>query len=221
MRPLDLTGQRFGRLEVLGRAGSKCGHTLWHCRCDCGNETYVLACGLRSGNVVSCGCWKNELAGKGNLSHGKSKSRLYEVWKAMRQRCNNPNHDSYKNYGGRGIYICDEWNDYTAFEEWAIKNGYGGSAKFGECTIERKDNSGPYSPDNCVFANWSEQQNNTRNNHRITIDGETKTLTDWCEIYGIRPSTVLRRIGLGWSEEKSITTPTGAKNPIHPTQDVV
>lgn len=212
MKALELSGQRFGRLTVIERAGSKCGHSLWLCRCDCGKETYVIAGALKNKATISCGCWQREQAREINIRHNKSKSRLYVVWKGMRQRCNNPNHSSYPNYGGRGIKVCKEWDDFLEFEKWAVEQGYDGKAEFGECTLERKDNSGNYCPENCRFATWSEQQNNSRNNHRITINGETHTLTEWCKIMRINPSTVLRRIkGFGWSEEKAIFTPVYKK----------
>lgn len=208
MKALELTGKRFGRLQVIKRVGSKCGHSLWLCKCNCGAETYVTACALRKGDTVSCGCWKDEQTAKRNVKHKHSSSRLYAVWKGIKQRCNNPNHSSYANYGGRGIKMCKEWENFSEFEKWAMEHGYDKDASFGKCTIERIDNNGPYCPDNCRFATWNEQQNNSRNNHRITISGETHTLTEWCDKMGLKPTTVLRRIkGLGWSEEKAIMTP--------------
>ena len=135
-------------------------------------------------------------------------TRIYEIWCGMKKRCYNENDRSYARYGGRGITVCEEWkNDFSAFYNWAMQNGYAENL-----TIDRIDNSKGYCPDNCRIATWSEQQNNSRNNHRITINGETHTLTEWCEKRDINPATVLSRIKkFGWSEEKAIMTPARKK----------
>ena len=132
-------------------------------KCDCGNEALVSTKSLRSGNTLSCGCLRDEMISEVNKKHGMShKSRLYNVWVGMRQRCSDPNHISYHNYGGRGVRVCDTWNDYTSFEEWSMKNGYDPSAPYGKCTLDRIDVNGNYEPSNCRWVDFKTQANNKR-----------------------------------------------------------
>lgn len=158
----DLTGQRYNRLIVIAREGTnRFGASTWRCRCDCGNTTVVARSSLLSGGTKSCGCWHKNYVETQLTTHGKKGTRLYMVWKAMNQRCNNPKHKSYPRYGGRGITVCDEWkNDFQAFYDWAMTTGYDENAPKGQCTIDRIDNDKGYSPDNCRWADMKIQVGN-------------------------------------------------------------
>lgn len=205
----DLTGQRFGRLTAISsRMDSDNRRCVWLCKCDCGNYKEFKSATLISGRAQSCGCLHNEIISKMSTTHGMSKTRLYSVWKGMRTRCYNPNSKSYKNYGGRGILICDEWkNDFLSFYLWAFANGYNPNAKHFECTLDRIDVDGNYCPENCRWVSNTQQANNTRSVSRYTINGVEHTMTDWCNIYSIPKENVQARLQLGWDFEKAVSTP--------------
>lgn len=177
----DLTGKRIGRLVVKEWLGtdirSKNKQSIYRCECDCGNIKNISRSDLMSGRVFSCGCYAIEIRTK----HNGYRDRLYNIWSAMRDRCNNSNHPSYYAYGGRGIKVCDEWDDYKIFKDWAMKNGYNPDAEFQECTIDRVDNDGNYEPNNCRFVNFDVQSNNRQNTIRIEMDGNIKSLKQWCD----------------------------------------
>lgn len=169
MKTIDETGNRYGRLTVVCRAGStKNGEAMWLCLCDCGNESIVRGTKLRRMETRSCGCLEQEtrvLNGNRRMipTHGMSSSRLYGVWSGMKKRCNNPSHPHYKDYGGRGISVCNEWDkDFYTFAAWALSHGYDENAAKGQCTLDRIDSDGDYCPENCRFADMVVQQNNRR-----------------------------------------------------------
>lgn len=202
---VDLTGQRFGRLTAIAPAGkNKSGNYMWECVCDCGTRTVVASGGLRSGTIVSCGCYIREVTSKRSKTHGETGTRLYKIWIGMKNRCHNPEADNYKDYGGRGIAVCEEWrHSYLTFSTWAKQNGYADNL-----SIDRIDNDKGYSPDNCRWVNRFVQGNNKRSNAVFTIDGETKTVTQWARIYGINPITVFSRLYKGMDIVEALTKST-------------
>lgn len=163
----DLTGERFGRLTVIQRCGSdKNGRALFECKCECGNLTVATGKLLLTGRKKSCGCLTHDILLERNTVHGNAArgkvERLYKVWLSMRSRIYNPHEAVYKHYGGRGITMCKEWDDYQAFRTWAYANGYDETAKRGKCTIDRIDVNGNYCPENCRFVDQSTQMKNIR-----------------------------------------------------------
>ena len=197
---VDLAGQRFGRLMVLEECGRKNGGVVWRCQCDCGNITEVRSNHLRKGAVVSCGCYNREVISV----HDQTHTRLYRIWRCMRERCNNPASQEAERYGGRGIKVCKEWDDFEKFYEWAYANGYEEKAKRGDCTLDRIDNDGDYEPSNCRWADMKVQGRNRRNNRMLTFGGETHCMTEWAEMLGIKPSTISTRLRRGWSVEDAL-----------------
>lgn len=177
----DLTGYRFGRLTVLRKSDDylqkELSNIKWHCICDCGNEVDVRSFDLRRGRTKSCGCLHKDIVSKhGELKNGTPKSRLYQIWIDMRSRCNNKNLKCYHNYGGRGIKICDEWNEFKNFSDWSLINGYSDLL-----TIDRIDVNGNYEPDNCRWVTKKEQENNRRNNICDCYNGEMMTMMQFSE----------------------------------------
>ena len=200
---IDLTGQRFGRLTVIERAeNSKHKKARWKCLCDCGGVIVVEALLLKQEKTKSCGCYRREYARTHHptrIIHGEYNTRLYILWSRMRARC----HDS-KNirYGGRGIAVCEEWEaSFEAFRDWALANGYQD-----DLSIDRKDNDGPYSPDNCRWATAKEQANNRSSNTVITYNNESHTISEWSEIIGVRSDTLRLRLKAGWSIEEALSS---------------
>ncbi|MEH7181090.1 hypothetical protein V7108_24985 [Neobacillus vireti] len=176
-----LEGNRYGRLTVLKKA-ERTGY--WECHCSCGTHKTIIGYNLLKGIANSCGCISRERLierNKANSTHNMRNTRLYHIWDTMKARCLRPNSKDYKNYGARGITICEEWrNQFEAFYMWAMDYGYEP-----HLTLDRVDVNGKYEPTNCRWATTKEQGNNTRFNRHITINAETKTIAQWSEISGI------------------------------------
>lgn len=184
----DLTGQKFGRLTVLKCTGQDKHHdNTFLCKCDCGNEKIVAGYRLKNGHTQSCGCYNREVTSEYFTKHGLSTEPLYFVWKAMIARCENPENPNYFRYGERGISVCDEWHDVETFYKWALE-GYEEGLE-----IDRVNNDGGYSPDNCKWSTRSEQLRNTRRNVLVELNGVTKPLIDWANEYGLKVNTIQYR----------------------------
>lgn len=204
---VDLTGRRFGRLEVISRGEdyvSPSGYVAvnWVCRCDCGNTVVVRGCNLKSGASTSCGC--ERIIHPNRLTHGQKNTRLYKIWKSMKERCCNKNNASWPEYGGRGIEVCEQWlHDFKSFYDWSMKNGYRE-----DLSIDRIDNDKGYGPENCRWSDSVGQQNNKRNNHILEFHGERKTMAEWSRITGVSYHKLKDRINkCGWDVERALTTP--------------
>lgn len=198
---IDLTNEIIGRLTVIERVENigKC--TMWKCKCECGKEVVIRQPDLRSGRTQSCGCLHSEQLSLRNTTHNLSKTKLCSIWRSMKGRCLNPKDQAYKNYGGRGVTICEEWsNNFVAFYNWAINNGYSE-----ELSIDRIDNNGNYEPSNCRWATRKVQANNKRDNHYLIYNGKSQTISQWANELNIKPHTILRRLNLGWSVERALS----------------
>ena len=200
---IDLTGQRFGKLTVIKRIeNDKYKNARWLCRCDCGNENKVTTNMLRRGNSKSCGCLSRDMTSERNLTHGMTKTPEYSTWISMKTRCYNKKFHAYKHYGGRGITVCDRW--LKSFDNFYEDMG---PKPTPEHSIDRIDNNKGYSPGNCKWVTINEQANNRRNNHNITLDCTTKTISQWGDEIGINSSVISLRLRRGWDSEKALTTP--------------
>ena len=190
---IDITNQRFGKLVAIRPVGHNArGEGLWLCRCDCGNTIEVVTYSLRSGNTQSCGCMAKEVLLKRNTKHGKCGTRLYRIYRGMVQRCTYPKHKNYAQYGGKGVKICDEWLEYSAFEQWAKNNGYSDTL-----SIDRINVDGDYSPTNCRWVDVYTQAHNKSNNNKLTYNGETLTIAEWARKLNLRTGTLRYRIKRG------------------------
>lgn len=200
----DLTGQRFGRLLVLGYAGAVKKKARWLCQCDCGQTKIINRSSLLSGGTQSCGCLHNELVSQQSTTHGLShRVPEYGAWSGMLTRCTNPNVAAFSDYGERGIKVCERWRRFENF--YADM----GPKPAPEYSLDRIDVNGDYEPANCRWATPLEQANNARSNIPLTHDGKTMNLTEWARELGLKKITLYDRINkLGWSVERALTTPT-------------
>lgn len=219
----NLVGLKFGRLLAIGPIERKKSSTggkriIWLCECQCGNTAQVSDVCLRFNGTKSCGCAVKDHAlrnAKRLTKHGLYKSPEYETWKRMRRRCNDTTSPEYKNYGGRGIRVCDEWqNDFRAFFE-AI-----GPRPTPLHTLDRKNNNRGYEPGNVRWATRREQGNNRRTTRLINIGGMEKSVSDWCRHFQVVSRDVaFGRMRTGWDPVSAMTLPLGMKKPAWLAQD--
>lgn len=202
----DLTGQRFGKLIVSHRDGSnKHGRAIWSCNCDCGKINHKSTSNdLLKGDTTSCGC--NHLSGNSNRKHSLCKTKGYWIFVSMKERCYNPNSQYYYLYGERGIKICEHWLESVAnfYQDMGPKPGP-------EYSIDRIDNNGDYSPENCRWATSLEQGANKRNNVFLEFNNKRMTIAQWSRELNISKSVIRTRLKYGWTAEEIFTTPIGEK----------
>ena len=199
-------GNTYGLLTVI-EATNKRGHggsIIWKCKCQCGNIVEVESREIRTRK--SCGCLRKARSldfGERMMKHSESHTRLYGIWSNIKNRCCNPNDKRYKDYGGRGVQICDEWaNSYTCFANWAKAHGYNE-----KLSIDRIDNNGNYNPQNCKWSTSKEQAVNKRSNKIITFKGKTMTMKEWADEVRLPYGCLQTRMIRGWTEEEALTTP--------------
>lgn len=194
----DITGKKFGRLQVLEIGPKKTGQYNWWCLCDCGEKRLVAGGDLRSGHTRSCGCLKRDRTIETHTTHGKSRSPEFSIWRGIRKRCNTPTAHAFEHYGGRGIKICSRWDN---FENFLADMGPRPTPKH---SVERIDHDGDYCPENCKWVIWDDQANNRRNTHFVVINGERMSLKRACEKHGRRYNRTSERIRkLKWSVEEA------------------
>lgn len=203
---IDLTGRAFGRLTVVSQGETRKGIARWNCQCKCGKTSVVTAGHLRSGHTKSCGCAMH--TGAGSRTHGRCRTPMYFIWTNIIQRCYNPECTHYQNYGGRGVGMCERWRN--SFEDFLADMGERPSKNH---SVDRyPDQNGNYEPSNCRWATMKQQNRNRRNNTLLTHDGETLTLAEWSERFGVKQATVCYRLKHGWSVADAITTPPLGKS---------
>lgn len=206
-KPRDYSGNRYGRLEAIAFAFSRStpngsNRAYWLCKCDCGSETVTWVGSLQSGDIRSCGCLRRETVAAKNRRHGMSGTAEYNTWLLMRRRCLNPRSKGWKNYGGRGITVCEAW--LNSFETFLADVGPRPSP---EHSIERKEVDGNYEPGNVIWATYSEQMNNMRKSVKITLNGITRTVAGWSRLLKVNQFTVYDRLDAGWDPERALTEP--------------
>ena len=192
----DISGCRYGMLTAIRPvASSKDGQKVWLCRCDCGGAKTTTQGKLSAGRVTHCGCQTHGKRVNAASKHGITaggKPRTFTIWNGMKARCFNPKSTSYKNYGGRGILVCDEWLNFQRFHEWAINNGYADGLQ-----IDRIDNDAGYCPENCRWVPASQNRTHQRRTHYVSVNGDTRSVTEWCRLSGISKTTAYKALKSG------------------------
>lgn len=197
------TNDRFGKLVILNEIFIAGNERSFECKCDCGNTVEVSLKSLRNSGTKSCGCLQKAHASNVNRKHGLYKTRLHGIWKNMRQRCYNPKASKYDSYGGKGVIICEEWkNNFEPFYSWSLSNGYAD-----DLTIDRKEVSGNYEPDNCRWITRKAQNYNTTRSRIIFYRGKSQTITEWAVELGMETKTLSDRL-------KKLSVDAAFTNPV-------
>lgn len=195
-------GVKFNRLTIIEILPQNKGERLKaRCQCDCGNKHVVETQRLQSGNTKSCGCLKLSVLSERCTSHGGSKLPEYQVWFKMKERCQKPSSKDWPYYGGRGITVCERWNDFGNFLMDM------GRRPFKRAELDRVDNSQGYSRENCRWATHTENCNNQRSNIYFTANNMTLSIAEWSAVTGISSANIRRRFHLGWAVEDVIGKP--------------
>ena len=211
MRAMDLSGMVFGRLTVIRRNGSdKKGQSMFLCQCSCGEQTTAQGYSIKTGDTKSCGCLKKEVVAAGaNTRHGMYGTPTYKSWASMMDRCGNPKHLHYDNYGGRGIKVCLQWQTFAGFYKDMGVRPEGTS-------LDRTRSNEDYSPVNCKWSTRLEQGRNVRSNVLLTFQGKTLCVTEWAGITGIGRSTIEYRLKNGWSVDKALSKAVQGQSVLTP-----
>jgi hypothetical protein len=200
-KKIYMISKQFGRLKVIEESGHLGPFVAFKCQCECGNTTTVRGSSLRSGNTTSCGCVHKAMVGNLNKTHGLRHKAEYGVWQNMITRCTNSNTNCFYRYGGRGITVCNEWRDFEKFYADMGDRPQG-------MTLERIDNNGSYSKENCRWATLREQARNTRRTQLVEYNGKKQCLKDWANEVGIAYNTLRKRFVIyNWPFEKALTKP--------------
>jgi hypothetical protein len=202
-KALDLAGQRYGMLSVISKTEKRnaAGNIIWKCRCDCGNEVEVCTLHLKDGHTQSCGCLGHKKRLEANTKHRLYHERIYKIWQGMKSRCQSKGTPNYQHYGAKGVTVCDAWQDFIPFYEWAMANGYSD-----DLSIDRINVYGNYEPSNCRWADRETQDNNRTDSHFITCNGKTQTITQWSRETGISYSAISWRLKSPyWTVEQALS----------------
>jgi len=196
----EYIGKKYGKLTIIAFDHQHFKRKYYKVACDCGNEKVVCLQDMKQGDTVSCGCQKK--SGDSARTHGCCKTRLYNIWCNMKSRCEKNTNKVFKYYGGKGVSVCDEWQDFSNFKKWADENGYSD-----KLTIDRVDSNGNYCPENCRWVGQLEQANNKCNNHFISYKGITKSMASWCRELGLNYYKIRSRLThYNWSVERAFET---------------
>lgn len=192
-RTIERTGEIHGRLRVIGRSPLRHARAYWDCICDCGKSTTVRGDHLKEGRIQSCGCIKDEQ----RFVHGMSRTPIYRCWAKMKERCSNPRSPQAKDYGGRGITVCERWQVFESFYEDMGDPPPG-------LSLDRINNELGYFKENCRWATDKQQVDNRRCTRNVTINGETMCMKDWCRKLGVSYSTARARVRRGLTNSRAL-----------------